>query len=38
MQDWTATTMHGVIRNRSTKRLKHAGNVFRKDLQLIGIY
>ena len=27
-----ATTRHGVTRKRSTKRLKHAGNLFRKNL------
>ena len=31
MQGWTATTKHGVT---STKRLKHARNRFRKNLQL----
>ena len=35
MQGWTATTRHGVTRKRSTKRLKHAGNLFTKNLQLI---
>ena len=30
----TATTRHGVTRKRSTKRLKHTGNLFRKNLQL----
>ena len=34
MQGWTATTRHGVTRKRSTKRLKHTGNQFRKNLQL----
>ena len=34
MQGWTATTRHGVTRKRSTKRLKHTGNLFRKNLQL----
>ena len=34
MQDWIATTRHGVMRKRSTKRLKHTGNLFRKNLQL----
>ena len=33
MQDWIATTRHGVRRKRSTKRLKHTGNLFRKNLQ-----
>ena len=34
MPGWTATTRHGVTRKRSTKRLKHTGNLFRKNLQL----
>ena len=34
MQGWTATTRHGVTRKRNTKRLKHTGNLFRKNLQL----
>ena len=36
----TATTRHqalSVARKRSTKRLKHTGNLFRKKLQLIGV-
>ena len=33
MQDWTATTRHGVTRKRNTKRLKHKGNLFRKNIQ-----
>ena len=36
-QGWTATTRHGVTRKRSTKRLKHTGNLLRKTLQLIGV-
>ena len=32
MQGWTATTRHGVARKRNTKRLRHAGNLFRKNL------
>ena len=32
MQDWTATAKHGVTTKRSTKRLKHTGNLFRKNL------
>ena len=32
MQDWTATTRHGVTRKRNTKRLRHIGNLFRKNL------
>ena len=35
MQGWKATTMHRVPRKRSTKRLKHTGNLFTKNLQLI---
>ena len=34
MQDWTATMRHGVTRKRSTKRLEHTGNLFRKNIQL----
>ena len=34
LQGWTATAKHGVTRKRSTKRLKHAGSLFRKNLQL----
>ena len=34
MQGWTATTRHGVIRKRSTKRLEHIANLIRKNLQL----
>ena len=34
MQGWTATTRHGVTRKRNTKRLRHKGNLFRKNLQL----
>ena len=37
MQDSTATTRHGVTRKRNTKRLKHTGNLVRKNLQLIGL-
>ena len=37
MQGRTATTRHGVTRKKSTKRLKHTGNLFRKNLQLIGV-
>ena len=37
MQDWTTTTRHGVTRKRITKRLKHTENLFRKNLQLIGV-
>ena len=38
MQGGTATTKHGVTRNGSTKRLKHTGNLFKKTLQLKGVY
>ena len=34
MQAWTATTMYRVTRKRSTKRLQHIENLFRKNLQL----
>ena len=34
MQVCIATTRHGLTRKRSTKRLKHTGNLFRKNLQL----
>ena len=37
MQGWAATTRHGVTRKRSTKRLKHTGNLFTKNLQLISV-
>ena len=37
MQGQTATTRHGVTRKRSTKRLKHTRNLFRKNLQIIGV-
>ena len=33
MQCWTATMRHGVTRKRSSKRLKHTQNLFRKNLQ-----
>ena len=33
-QGWTATIRHGVTRKRTTKRLKHGGNLFKKNLQL----
>ena len=38
MQGWTAATRHRVTRKRNTKRLKHTGNLFRKNLNLIGVY
>ena len=34
MQGWTATTRHGVTRKSHKERLKHTGNLFRKNLQL----
>ena len=34
MQGRTATARQGATRKRSTKRLKHAGNMFRENLQL----
>ena len=37
MQGWTATMIHGVTRKRSAKRLKHTGNLFRKNLQIRGV-
>ena len=37
MQGWTGATKHRVTRKRSTKRLKHTGNLFRKNLPLIGV-
>ena len=37
MQGWTATIKHGDTRKRSTRRLKHQGNLFRKSLQLKGL-
>ena len=33
MPSWAATIRHGITRKRSTKRLKHTGNLFRKNLQ-----
>ena len=35
MQDWTATTRHGVTRKGSTKRLQHIGNPQLKDLMSV---
>ena len=34
---WTATVRPGVTRKTSTKRLKHTGNLLRKNLQLEGV-
>ena len=36
MKCWTATTRHGITR-KSSKTLKHTGDHFRKNLQLIGL-
>ena len=36
MQGWAATARHGVTK-KSTKRCKHTGNLFRKNLQLKGV-
>ena len=33
MQVCIATTRHGLTRKRSTKRLKHTGNLFKKNLK-----
>ena len=38
MHGWAATAGHRVARKRSTKRLKHAENLFRKELQLTDVY
>ena len=37
-QGWTATTRHGATKNGNTTRLKHTGNLFRKNLQLKDIF
>ena len=37
MQDWTATTRHGVTRKTSTKRLENTANLVRKNPQSIGV-
>ena len=37
MQGWPSTTSHGVKPKKSTKRFKHTGNLFRKNLQLKGV-
>ena len=37
MKARTATGRHGVTRKRSTKRLKHKGNLFRKNLPLTAV-
>ena len=37
MQDWIATTRHGVTRKIRTKILTHIGNLLRKNLQLNGV-
>ena len=38
MQGWKATTRHEVTTKKSTKRLKHTGNMFRNNLQLKGVH
>ena len=38
IQGWTVTTWHGVTRKRITKILKHKRNLFRKNLQLTGVF
>ena len=38
MKGQIATTRHGVTRKRTTKRLKDKGNLFRKSLQLQGLF
>ena len=38
IQGWTATTRYGVTGKRSTKRLKHARDLSRKNLQLKAVY
>ena len=35
MQGWTVTAKHGV--KKMQKKLKHTGNLFRKNIQLIGV-
>ena len=37
MQGSTATKRHGITRKRSTKRLQHTENLFRKNLQIKGV-
>ena len=34
MQDWTATTRHGVTKKEAQKRLQDTENLFKKNLQL----
>ena len=38
MQGCTTTTRHGASRKRNIKRLRHTGNLFRKNLQLKDVY
>ena len=38
MQGLKATTRHEVTIKKSTKRLKHTGNIFRNNLQLKGVH
>ena len=37
MQGWTDTMRYGITRKRSTKWLKHRGNLLRKNLQIQGL-
>ena len=37
MQGSTATARHGVTKKRSTKILQHTADLFRKNLQLLGV-
>ena len=37
MQGWNTAMRHEVTRNRSTKKLKHTGNLFGRNLQLKGV-
>ena len=34
MQDWTASTRHGVTKKEAQKRLQNTENLFKKNLQL----
>ena len=38
MEDWTATTRHGVTKKWSTKTFRLPGNLLRKNLQLKDVY
>ena len=37
LQGWTATKRHGVTRKKSTKRLKHTWDLFRKNSEIKGV-